>query len=69
MEIRKNLGKGVEMIRYTKESPIEQLKKIGRDIRIRKQLEKQGEGVPKYTKSQKKKIKKEMNIYFNSLRK
>jgi hypothetical protein len=69
MEIRKSLGKGIEMIRYTKESPIEKLRNIGRDIKIRKQLEKEGVGVPQYTRSQKKKIKREMNIYFNSLRK
>jgi len=67
MEYRKDLGKGVQIVRFKKPTPLESLKEIGRSIAIRKRLESEKVGIPEYTKSQKKKIRKDVTNYFNSL--
>jgi hypothetical protein len=67
MEIRKDLGKGIQLIRFTEDSPIQKIMNIGRNMKVRKQLEKEGVGIPSYTKAQKKKIRKDMLNYFNSI--
>ena len=67
MEYTKNLGKGVTMTRVTKDSPFQEIMKIGRGIATRKKLEAEGAGVPNYTKAEKKQIRKEMEHFLNSV--
>jgi hypothetical protein len=67
MEIKKNIGRGITIVRFEKESPIQKIMNIGRDIKTRKMLEEKGAGTPNYTKSQRKKIRKDMERYFNSI--
>ena len=64
--LERKVGKGV-MVQYRKRTPYEQIMSIGRDLAIKKRLEADKVGVPKYSKAEKKQIRKETERYFNSI--
>jgi ubiquitin len=66
--LEKNVGKGV-LVQYREKTPYEKIMDIGRAIKTREKLEKAKVGVPKYSKAEKKKIKKDVQRYFNLLEK
>ena len=67
MEYTKKLGRGISITRVYKDTPREFFERLGKQIETKKRLESLNVGVPKYSKAQKKKTKKDMKNYFNSL--
>ena len=65
--LEKSVGKGVTVIKFKKKTPYEQIVDGVREMRTKEILENAKVGIPKYSKEEKKKIKKDMQNYLNSL--
>jgi len=65
--LRENAKKsGIRVVNYER-TPIQMLETSWEAIKTKERLEKQGVGIPKYTKAQRKKIKEDVKNYFNLL--
>jgi hypothetical protein len=65
--LENNIGKGVKIIKFREKTPFEKIMDMGKEIKTREYLESKKVGIPKYTRSQKKKIRRDMENYFNSV--